>query len=400
MFDSICIHNPQAVGRAFDLGLLAEALVFYRRVRVLVNAAELVSLLRVCGPDSLCVALENGFIELVYIENHLGVSTVNAGQANERHGLVFVASPAQQLSEFAYEKLLVWTNNRRKSRSLTDRLVRYVEPVRWENPAAQDARNDLLDPDFCSACARAAVGHLAPGYVPPDDAYYRVRLEAESAIEQPGYTMDLSIETNLDFGQANAFYQKAVPDARFDKAAVLSGLFGGLADLRTAASFSDEMAVSPGGVAIAELKLASLLAKRSQSNEKLEAFQEWTCEHGRAIREAVAAKQHNFDDVLRLAEKARPFKDWLAKHPDGSDINREYLKAVCSAGWAEKLPSKVVRFLLFTGISGALGFVTSPVGGLGVGVVLNSLDCFMVDRLVKGWKPNQFVEGPLRTFVQ
>jgi hypothetical protein len=53
MFDSICLHNPQAVGYAFDLGILAEAMVFYRHIRVLANAAELVSLLRICGPDSL-----------------------------------------------------------------------------------------------------------------------------------------------------------------------------------------------------------------------------------------------------------------------------------------------------------------------------------------------------------
>jgi hypothetical protein len=400
MFDSICLHNPQPVGFAFDLGILAEAMVFYRHTRVLVNAAELVSLLRICGPDSLCVALESGFIELAYIENHLGVSTINAGHANERHGLVFVGSPAQNLDEFAYGKLLIWTNNRRKSRNLTDRLVRYVKPVRWEKPAAQDARDDLLYSDFCSACAKAAVRHLAPGYVPPDEAYYRVRLEAESAIEQPGFTMDLSIETDFDFGQANTFYQKAVPDAQFDKAAVLSGLFGGLADLKTAASFSDEMAVSPSALAIAELKLASLLSKRTQSDKKIEAFEEWTCEHGRAIREAVVAKRHNFDDILRLAEEAARFKGWLAKYPDSSDLNREYLKAVCNVGWAEKLPPKVVRFLLFTAVGGALSLATTPGGGLATGAALNALDYFLVDQLVKGWKPNQFVEGPLRKFVQ
>jgi hypothetical protein len=380
--------------------MLAEAMVFYRHVRVLVDAAELISLLRICGPDSLCATLESGSIELAYIENHLAVATVNAGQVNERHGLVLVASPVQKLGELAYGKLLTWTNNHRKSRILSDRLVQYVKPIRWENRAALDARNDLLDADFCNACARAAVGYLAPGYVPRDNTYYSLRLESESAIQQPGYTMDLSIETNFDFDEANVFYQKAVPDAKFDKAVVLGGLFGGLADLKTAASFSDEMAVSPATVAIAQLKLANLLAKRSQSDQKIEAFQEWTCEHGRAIRGAVSAKRHSFDDVLRLADEARPFKEWLARHPDCSDINREYLKAVCSVGWAEKLPSKLVRFLLFTGVGSGLGFVTTPVGGLATAAVLNSLDYFLVDRLVKGWKPNQFVEGALRTFVQ
>jgi hypothetical protein len=117
---------------------------------------------------------------------------------------VFVASSVQKLDEFAYGKLLIWTNKRRKSRTLTDRLVRYVKPIRWENPDAQDARNDLLDSDFCNACARAAVRHLAPGYVPPDEAYYRVRLEAESAIEQPGFTMGIiGSHVNITLGCAN-----------------------------------------------------------------------------------------------------------------------------------------------------------------------------------------------------
>jgi hypothetical protein len=178
------------------------------------------------------------------------------------------------------------------------------------------------------------------------------------AIEQPGFTMDLSIETDFDFGQANAFCRKAVQDAPFNKASILSGLFGGLADLKAAASFSDEMAVSPSASAIAELKLCSLLSKRSASEEKIDAFQEWTCEHGRAIREAVAANRYNFDDILRLAEDAGRFKDWLAKYPDTSDLNGEYLRAVCNVGWAEKLPSKVVRFLLFASVGGTLSLAT------------------------------------------
>ncbi len=116
MFESICLHNPQPVGAAFDLGILAEAMVFYRRVRIMAGPAELVSLMRICGPDSLCAALESGFIEIAYLENHLGVSTTNAGQANERHGLVFLEAPSQKLDELVYARMLTWINNRRRSR--------------------------------------------------------------------------------------------------------------------------------------------------------------------------------------------------------------------------------------------------------------------------------------------
>jgi hypothetical protein len=67
----------------------------------------------------------------------------------------------------------------------------------------------------------------------------------------------------------------------------------------------------------------------------------------------VNAKARNFDDILRLAEEAAQFKDWLDKHEDTSDLNREYVKAVCAASWADKLPSKAVRVLLFSAAGGA-----------------------------------------------
>jgi hypothetical protein len=399
VFDSICLHNPQPVGSAFDLGILAEAMVFYRQVHVLVGASEILSLLRICGPDSLCAALESGFIELVYVENHLGVATINDGQSNERHGLVFTEAAVQKLDEWVYKKLLLWTDNRRKSRSLTDRLVRHVKPTRWKNPEASAARNDLLDPDFANACARAAVPHLAPGYIPPDDAYFRVKLEAESSIPARGFTMDMSIDTNFDFDTANRFYRRAVPDARFNKAAVLTGVFAGLTDLRVAASFSEEMAVSPSAFAIAELKLSQLLSRRDESVRRIDVFQEWTCDNGRAIREAVTEKKKNFEDILQLVEAAGRFKEWLADVDPSSDLVKEYVQAVCSASWADNLPPKVVRILLFNAAGAALSALTTPVGGVTAGLLLSALDTFLVDRLVKGWKPNQFVERALKQFI-
>jgi hypothetical protein len=161
-----------------------------------------------------------------------------------------------------YKTLLFWTDNRRKSRTLTDRLVRHTRPTRWKNPAAADARNDLLDPDFANACATAAIPHLASGYIPPERAYYRVKLEPASTFEGRGLVMDMSIETDSDFDLANTFHRRAVPDAKFDNAAVLTGMFSVLADLKIAASFSEEMAVSPSVLAIAKIKLSQLPSKR------------------------------------------------------------------------------------------------------------------------------------------
>jgi hypothetical protein len=203
----------------------------------------------------------------------------------------------------------------------------------------------------------------------------------------------------MNLAEAASCYTRANPKSIFETAHVLVAMFDALADVRFSAGFSSELAVSPETSAIAEIKLARLLRQRRDSDDSLRIFQEWTFNEGRAIREAVNDRHRNFEDVLALAESAQKFKEWLAKQSNDTDIKLEYLREVSRVEWADKLPPKTLRWLLFSGVAGALGFVTTPEVGVFVGAGLNAIDAFIVERLAKGWKPNQFVEGQLRKFV-
>jgi hypothetical protein len=63
------------------------------------------------------------------------------------------------------------------------------------------------------------------------------------------------------------------------------------------------------------------------------------------------------------------------------------------------LPAKSLRWLIFTGAGLLLGGIPGAVG-LVASTLSGASDTFLVDHLVRGWKPNQFVEGPLREFVE
>ncbi|MFH0980414.1 MAG: hypothetical protein V2A79_02615 [Planctomycetota bacterium] len=41
----------------------------------------------------------------------------------------------------------------------------------------------------------------------------------------------------------------------------------------------------------------------------------------------------------------------------------------------------------------------AEVPGLVVGATLGAVDAFLVEKVAGGWRPNQFVDGPLRGFV-
>ena len=43
---------------------------------------------------------------------------------------------------------------------------------------------------------------------------------------------------------------------------------------------------------------------------------------------------------------------------------------------------------------------TNPITGTAAGTALSLADSFLLDKLIKGWKPSQFIDGPLKDFVQ
>ena len=389
MFGDICIRRMQRTGTPIDLGFLAEAMVFYRKVHVVADSALLSYLFRVCGPDSLIAAVEHGFLRLSYLENNLAVSTVNQGRPTERYGLHFVSSEKQTLPSFVERQILCLSGKAGKSRRLANRMARYVDPVVWTQPEATAAMDDLLDSEITDIAAKIVLQEIAPGLRLPEDGRFRVSEGPEG----------LHVETDLDLAAAEPYYKRVDPDSPFGVATILIAIFEALADLRFSAGFSSELAVSANTAAIAEIKLGRLLRLRQDNDDRVKLFQEWTFHEGRAIRDAVNKGHQNFEDVLKLVQSAQRFKDWLAKQPDDADVRQEYLREVSKVDWADALPAKTFRWLLFTALGSALGFYTTPIQGVLAGAALNAVDDFMIDKLVKGWKPDQFVEGPLKGFV-
>jgi hypothetical protein len=96
MFDSITV-NSQTGSDLPDFGLLAEALVFYDKVNLIVGPVHLTSLLRVCGHDVLREFFDMSVLSLTYLENHAGIRTTNSGTADETHHFLTFSTPKNLL---------------------------------------------------------------------------------------------------------------------------------------------------------------------------------------------------------------------------------------------------------------------------------------------------------------
>jgi hypothetical protein len=173
-------------------------------------------------------------------------------------------------------------------------------------------------------------------------------------------------------------------------------LQGAHEQLYYAGSFNSELAIDRVSEVINVQTIDAFLQRRFKSEEQLSRFNDLVLNDARAIREAINSGAVPFSDVVRLAERARKFRDWTKRQAPDADLVKEYYKAVVKETWADKLPTKTARWSIFTGVGVALDVLGTGGVGTAIGVAASALDAFVVDKLIQGWKPHHFIERELR----
>jgi len=243
------------------------------------------------------------------------------------------------------------------------------------------------------ASVQGILSAIAPEYVQPHPLVF-------DAVR--GSDGDFRVETNVSFVEANEAYHRRVSptDSLLSPALILAHLARARGALRIASGLSSDVSLGSIGAVIGANKIADVLRTHEGNRDVLEHFAEFTVSDSRAIGAAIASRQRDFVDLLKLVQGAKKFKEWLAKQQESNDLCAEYCREVSRLDWADKLPPKTIRWLLFNALGLAVGATTSPVVGGAIGVGLSAADSFLLDKLLKGWKPSQFVEGPLKEFIK
>jgi hypothetical protein len=133
--------------------------------------------------------------------------------------------------------------------------------------------------------------------------------------------------------------------------------------------------------------------------ETAEMFQEDVIDGVPRIRDIVNSGERNFTEVVSLVEQSIKFKEWLHKQEGSAELRRAYIQDVAHIGWADKIAPKTFRILVMNAVGIAMSASTGHVAGILGGLALSAADGFLIDKLIKGWTPNQFIEGSLRPFL-
>ena len=392
MFESIIYKNAIGPGPLIDIGALAEGLIFYGRVAIVGNTGTLKDILGRIPPFILLSLLRDGRIEFYYLGDQSGVSTTPTSDGRSRHDLICFSSPNHTIEKVGTQSFKDAAGSTGQARVGASQFAKLLHPLDHAGFDQHSILEALSDNTSTEASVESLIRIAAPNYKHSEALRFRVERQNK------GFYVD----TNIDFARLNESYHKVVPAAHstVTEAYILALLQGAYEATYFAGTLNSEIAVAPIEKIVQAKAVEALVRRHTQSETQIESFVDLTLADAHTIREAVNSGAVSFASVVKLLDSADKFRHWLREQPADAALLRAYYQETIKDSWAEKLPTKSARWSVFTGLGLAIDALGA--GGLGTatGVAISAADAFLVDKLIKGWKPHQFVEGELKPLFE
>ncbi|WP_457492218.1 hypothetical protein [Tardiphaga sp. P5_C7] len=398
MFDNVSILRTGNRGSFIDLGLLAESLLFYDKVHLLLSRGTMHSLLVDLGAEGFDRLLARPEVRVSFWNENFGViSSSNNGLRAHNFGVFEVGKGgknkrAETVEEIIERALGKAAATKKRVKSIMSHLsFARIEDTMSPADFTEGARMDLNDPRFVQSALNETLVNLVPQFVRPRDLHFDVLRLSDGSF---------ALSTNLDFAAVNLEYHKAVPveHSSITPEYLLNFMFDAHAGVFLAGRYMSELVHDPLCASIMKLKYLNLMQKRDSAVSEIDLFQDLHL-HGRAIREVINKREKSLDDLYLLLDEAKKFKSWLRdKNPDRSLV-KEYFDAVTRETWVDKLPTKSVRWIITTGLGAAVETLYPTGLAIAAAQGVSLADATVLDKMLKGWRPDQFVNGAWSDFV-
>jgi hypothetical protein len=388
MFDSILYRGSKKPGLIIDAGAIAESLIFYGKVKIVSNSGVLRVLLQSVPPFELLSLMRVGKIELYYLGDQVGVASRENGKGESVHSLVGVSSPEHTIETIASKSFLNVAGSSSAGIIGASEFESLIKPIDHGAFDQKSIEHVLCNSNRANRLAAAFLESAVP-------AYANLRDDSFNLIQN---SQGMLVQTTIDFELLNTFYHMQV-SPEYDKitaASIIAAIQDAYETAYLAGSLDSEVFLDLTQKAVLSDAISAIVEASESSVHQLAKFVELTLGNGHAIREAVNSGEVTFSKVIALLDKADNFRSWLSSQAPETSLISEFYANSTRDTWAEKIPGKTMRFAVFTG----MGLLADAVltGGLGTltGMGLGATDSFLLDKLIGGWKPHQFVEHSLK----
>ena len=378
MFEKL-VYRESTHKSYFDAGIIAEALVFYEKVIIIGGQGCIEQLFSKIPPFIALEMMREGMLEIHYREQVRGVMNEES-----KFSVVEISTDRFKIDTALPQLFLKHAGSGSQSKFAARKFLDMAHLYEVEYFADNPFLQDLKDPVWLKKAAKTVISAYAPGS-------NLSTFEFCAHVQGTQFT----IETNLNqaevtkFAHANGFF----PDSSITPEYVVATLLGAFDELNTSAKLGGEVMADSLTSALHQLRLERTY--KPYASAGILEFNKVVLGDAKAIRDAVNHGRVSFADVLKIVGKGRKFRAWLQSDVIDEEILREYYAKLSEKNWLDKLPNKAARFVIFQGA----GAIFDGVGSLGLGGItaaaVNLADSFFIDKLLQGWKPNQYVDRDL-----
>lgn len=393
MFEKTVLRRSSS-GAPVTAGQLAEALLYYQNVHLVIDHGTFRALVKAIGVSSLIGLLRRPGVTAVYCEETVGTSTqtISSFPVHTFVAFKFVGNEkAGRKLESKQDRIAYLLQEEGTERKAADRFAkRFLElvPARRltgdhyiKGGVTSAARIDLQDSEYMRAAVQAALTAIPGG----DAAVAARRFEIVDT------SLGFHVFTDLDLVSVNRQRTAMLPQQDpVTVALLLSHVLDARTDLALASHYGGDFATSAATSAVLQVRCSALLRRAGLHIDAVDSFADVALPDTPSLSEVIDSGERTFDEFLLMLDRADRFKQWLAGVNPDEGLVRTYLKDVSSEGWIQRLPAKSVRYLIASALDKA-----NPVAGFLAGIA----DTFLVEKLLSGWRPNHFVDSHFRPFV-
>jgi hypothetical protein len=391
VFESIGIKriNHSDTSNPIDIGFIAESMLFYKRVTILADHVILANLVNRINLDDLLELLKQGYLEIQFVANSPAIATDPSQFGNLNNVVLYEI--VQDAEETIFKSLFELTDRRGYSKRSSNKIASYVKTSSFDTNLANEITQDFQNQEYLNKALKSILSDLVPAHNIMGDIFFNLHKTDKGLIT----------ETNLNFESINSVYHKYVSPSHstITDAYLLSHLANVRTEIHAATKFNSEIATDSIYSNVMRIFFNDVIQKFSKNSGSIDSFQDLIFDDGKDIRSVINSGEKSMRDIIDVLAKADKFKQWLNQIDNDKNLIKEYYKEITASSFIDKLPSKSVRWAIFTGAGLALDSLAT--GGLGTlaGLALGAGDTFILDKLIHKWKPSQFVDKELKQLV-
>lgn len=395
MFSIANIRRPGFYETKHDVGRILEAMLYYRRVHLVIDMPLFLSIWDQLGPEGTRLLLEHDSITSAITPESAAIAK-RTGPV-ETHRPVFIRPMGDQDHSINESDRLGsihrWLARQTKwdapSRGLVRRVIR---------SASLTSFSKLL-PD--QRQISATVGNLVEN---TEVLHLILRIWAKDVGATVCEPLLAQLRASVIYmGEDLMVSSRPTLDAvvsRPDKPAEWSDLLGDVqnyaVELLLAGSSRGDMVSAPDVSQVALRQIDSSLNHAATSVENIRRFEEVVFQDARVFGRAFNEGRLSLEDALRTIDETAKFREWLADKPNDADLLREYHAAVTATPRMKRLPATVGKFVVFIGAGYLLDRLAPGLGLDGASKFaaatgLSAVDQFVVENVLGGWQPSTFV---------